>query len=62
VEYLPQLDRWGHYIINSEAGIDTSITHKLSLKVFALDTYDSEPAEDPLKNGFKLVTGVGYKF
>ncbi len=62
VEFLPQVDRWQNYIINAEAGIDTSITKKLSLRVFALDTYHSEPAPDRKKNDLKLVTAVAYKF
>jgi len=62
VEFLPQVDRWGNYIINSEVGIDTAITKKTSLKVFAVDTYDSEPAPDRKKNDLKLVAAVGYKF
>jgi putative salt-induced outer membrane protein YdiY len=62
VEYLPQVDRFENYIINAEAGIDTSITKKLSLRVFALDTYHSEPAPDREENDLKLVAAVAYKF
>jgi len=62
VEYLPQVDRWGNYIVNSEIGVDTKMTTKLSLQVFAQDTYHSEPAEGREKNDLKLVAGVAYKF
>lgn len=62
VEYLPQVDDFNNYIINAEIGIDTSITKKLSLKVFLVDTYDNDPAPDRKKNDLKLVTAVAYKF
>ena len=62
VEYLPQVDKWGNYIINAEAGVDSSLTKKLSLRVFAVDNYLSEPAAGREKNDLRLVTAVAYKF
>jgi putative salt-induced outer membrane protein YdiY len=62
VEFLPQVDRFENYIINAEAGIDTSLTKKLSLRVFAVDTYDNQPAPGREKNDLKLVTAIAYKF
>jgi putative salt-induced outer membrane protein YdiY len=62
LEFLPQVDNFDNFILNSEAGIATSITKKLSLRVFAQDTYDNEPAPGRDKNDLKLVTGVEYKF
>jgi putative salt-induced outer membrane protein len=62
VEFLPQVDKFENYIINAEAGVDTSLTKKLSLRVFALDTYHSEPAKGREKNDLKLVTAIAYKF
>ena len=62
VEFLPQVDDFSNYLVNSEIGIDTSLTDKLSLRVFAIDTYDSEPAEGRDKNDLKLVTAIAYKF
>lgn len=62
VEFLPQVDDFSNFIINAEVGIDTTLTKKLSLRVFALDTYDNEPAEGRDENDFKLVTALAYKF
>jgi putative salt-induced outer membrane protein YdiY len=62
VEYLPQVDKFQNYIINSEVGLDTSLTQKFHLQVYAQDTYHSEPAPDREKNDLKLVTAVAYKF
>jgi hypothetical protein len=42
--------------------MDTSITKKLSLRVFAVDTYHSEPAPGRDKNDLRLVTAVACKF
>jgi putative salt-induced outer membrane protein YdiY len=62
VEYLPKVDDFADYIVNGEAGIDTAITKKLSLRVFAVDNYQSRPAKNRESNDFKLVAGIAYKF
>jgi putative salt-induced outer membrane protein YdiY len=62
VEYLPEVDKFSNYIVNSEVGVDTTLTKKLSLKVFAQDTYHSEPAPDRQKNDLKMVTAIAYHF
>ena len=62
VEYLPQVDRFQNYVINSELGLDTAITAHLSQVTFIQDTYRGEPAEGRYHNDFKLVAGVKYKF
>jgi putative salt-induced outer membrane protein len=61
LEYLPQVDDWPrNWIINAEAGIETSITKALSLRLVAQDTYDNEPAPGREKNDFKLIAGLSY--
>ena len=62
VEFLPQVDRFHNYIINAEAGVETGLSKKLALRVYAQDTYDNEPAEGRKKNDIKLVSAVAYKF
>jgi putative salt-induced outer membrane protein YdiY len=61
-EYLPQVDRFSNYIINFEAGVETSMTKHLSQQTFIQDTFHSEPAAGRLKNDLKLVAGIKYKF
>lgn len=61
-EYLPQVDRWGNYIINAELGIETMLSTKLSQRTFVQDTYHSEPALGREKNDLKLIAAVAYKF
>lgn len=62
VEFLPQVDRFGNYIINAEVGVETTMTKKLSLLCYIQDCYHSEPADDRLKNDIKLVSAIKYKF
>lgn len=62
VEVLPQVDRFSNYIVNSEIGVETAMTKKLSLQAYLQDTYHSEPVPSREKNDIKLVAGVKYKF
>jgi hypothetical protein len=62
VEFLPQVDRWGNFIMNAEVGIETGLTKTLNLRTYAQDSYDNEPAPGRRKNDFKLVVALAYKF
>lgn len=63
VEYLPQVDDWANnYLINAEAGIETSITKSVSLRLVAQDNYNNKPAADREKNDFKLIAALSYSF
>ena len=62
VEWLPQVDDFNNSIINAELGLETQLTAKCSMRLFAQDTYDNEPAPGRKKNDFKLVAQFGYKF
>lgn len=59
--YAP-FDDFGSYNIVAEAGVETSLSDKLSLKVYVQDKYEAEPAAGADANDFKLVTGISYKF
>ena len=61
-EFLPQVDRFGNYIINAEVGVETTMTKKLSLLTYLQDGYHSEPAPGRLKNDIKLVSAIKYTF
>lgn len=62
-EYIPQVDNWtGKYLLNTEAGIDTAITKKLSLRVVVQHNYDNDPASGRKHNDVRLVSGLAYKF
>jgi putative salt-induced outer membrane protein len=62
VEILPQVDRFGNYILNAEIGVESAMTKHFSLQTYIQDTYHSEPAAGREKNDVKLVAGVKYKF
>ena len=62
VEWLPQVDDFNNSIVNGELGLETQLTAKCSLRLFAQDTYDHEPAPGREKNDFKLVAQIAYKF
>ena len=63
LEYLPQVDQWDkNYLLNFEAGIETAITKKWSLRVVFQDQYASEPAPGRKQNDMRLLAGTAYKF
>ncbi len=63
LEYLPQVDEWDkNYLLNFEAGIETAITKKWSLRVVFQDQYASEPAPGRKQNDMRLLAGTAYKF
>lgn len=62
VEWLPQVDRFGNYIVNAEIGVEASLAKKLALSVMLQDTYINEPAPGRENNDVKLISGITYKF
>jgi putative salt-induced outer membrane protein YdiY len=61
-DYIPQIDRWGNYLLVAEIGGEAAFTEKFSLRAVLQDTYDNEPAEGRKKNDLKLITSLVYKF
>lgn len=61
-EFLPQVDDLDNFLINAEIGVESKLTERLSLKVFAIDNYDNEPAPGRKSNDIKVVTAAGYTF
>jgi putative salt-induced outer membrane protein YdiY len=51
-----------NYLVNFEAGIETSINKHWSLRVVFQDMYASEPASGKKPNDIRLLAGTGYKF
>jgi putative salt-induced outer membrane protein YdiY len=63
LEYLPKVDDWSkNYLLNFEAGVDTSINKTWSLRVVFQDQYASEPASGRKQNDMRLLAGTAYKF
>lgn len=44
LEYLPRIGEWDEYLLRAEAGIETAVSGRLSLRVAVDSRYDSDPA------------------
>jgi putative salt-induced outer membrane protein YdiY len=62
LEFLPQVDRFGNYLINFEIGAEAAFNKTFSLRTYIQDTYDNEPAAGRKCNDMKLVAALGAKF
>ena len=62
-EYLPDISDFANrYILNGEAGVEASMTTKVSLRLLVQDTYNSRPAPGRNRNDALYIAGLGYKF
>lgn len=61
-DYIPQVDRWGNYLLVAEIGAEAALTQQFSLRAVLQDTYDNEPAPKRKNNDIKLITSLVYKF
>ncbi len=55
-------DDFDDYSIVFEAGLETTLSERLSLKVTFLDKYEAEPAAGSENNDIQIITGISYKF
>jgi putative salt-induced outer membrane protein YdiY len=62
LEFVPEAEDFGNYVVTAELGIETAISKATSLRVFMQDIYRSEPAPGREENDLKLVAAVAYKF
>jgi len=62
VEYLPQIDDFGDYLINFALGVESDLSQKMSLGVTLFDNYVSQPAPGRENNDVRLIASVKYKF
>lgn len=61
LEYLPEFEDFGTYLLNIEIGIESAMTEQLSLRIVVQDKYDSEPADDRDENDLTVTGGIVYK-
>ncbi len=47
VDYLPQVDDFNSYLVNSEVGAEAAFNTRFSLRVVAADKFNSRPAAGP---------------
>ncbi len=61
VEYLPNMDDFGDYLLNAEIGTETVLNSTLSLRVVAQDRYDNEPPDGLEDNDLAVIAALVYK-
>jgi putative salt-induced outer membrane protein YdiY len=62
VDYLPQVDRFDNYLLNTEVGVEAALNARFSLRVCADDKFDSEPAAGRKENDILLVSSLVFKY
>ena len=61
VEFLPQIDDFGNYLINAEVGVEAALNSRLNLRLVLHNRYDSEPGAGLEQNDLSLIAGVSIK-
>jgi putative salt-induced outer membrane protein YdiY len=62
VEFLPPLTAPDAFLVNAEVGVETPLTHKLSLQTYLQDNFANVPAPGFKDNDLKLISGLVFKF
>jgi len=61
-EWLPKVDDFSKYLLNTEVGIEAAMTKALALRLVGIHRYDSQPAQGRKNYDLSLVTSLAYKF
>jgi putative salt-induced outer membrane protein YdiY len=62
VDYLPQVDDFNNYLVNSEVGAEAAMNTRLSLRIVAADKFNSMPAAGRKENDITLISALVYKY
>jgi putative salt-induced outer membrane protein YdiY len=62
MEYLPQVEDFGNYVVNLNLSLSTKITEKASATITFQDFYRSVPAPGRRGNDLRLMAGISYSF
>jgi putative salt-induced outer membrane protein YdiY len=62
MEYLPQVEDLGNYVVNFNMGLSAKITDKASVTITFQDFYRSVPAPGRRSNDLRLLAGISYSF
>jgi putative salt-induced outer membrane protein YdiY len=62
VDYLPQVDDFNNYLVNTEVGAEAALNTRLSLRIVAKDQFNSQPAAGRKENDITLVSAVVFKY
>ena len=61
IKYVPEISDFNQFIIDAEAGIETTITDRFSLKTYVQDRYDNVPAPGRSANDVIVVSALSWK-
>jgi putative salt-induced outer membrane protein YdiY len=61
-EWLPQVDDFSNYKLNTEVGVEAALTTAMSLRVVGQDRYVSQPPPGLKHNDILLTSQLAYKF
>jgi putative salt-induced outer membrane protein YdiY len=62
VDYLPQVDNFDNYLVNSEVGAEASLNTRLSLRIVGKDQFNSMPAAGRKENDITLISALVFKY
>lgn len=62
VDYLPQVDDFNNYLVNSEVGAEAALNAHFSLRIVAKDQFNSMPAAGRKENDITLISALVYKY
>jgi putative salt-induced outer membrane protein YdiY len=62
VEVIPPLTYLDAFLVNTEVGVETPLTHRLSLQTCLQDNFANVPAPGYKNNDLKLISGLVFKF
>lgn len=62
LEYIPSMEDFGTYLLNTDVGLRAAITPRLSLDAKAQLAYNSDPAVGRDKKDWQYILGVGWMF
>lgn len=61
-EYIPRIDDFDQFLLNSEIGVESALTATLSLGLTLQHRHNSRPADDAKRNDLYLVSTLKYTF
>jgi putative salt-induced outer membrane protein YdiY len=62
VDYLPQVDNFNNYLVNSEVGAEAALNTRLSLRIVGKDQFNSMPAAGRKENDITLISALVFKY
>lgn len=62
VEFIPPITYPEAFLVNATVGVETPLTHSMSLQTYLQDNFANVPAPGLKNNDLKLISGVVFKF